>query len=148
MKGSKMKSLLAILFLCLAFVSVNSTFAQSAQGNVFVVTNFERAFPDDGSTSEMDSLSALYTNTVFGADNQYVVSCKVIRHWWGHDNRDFLQIVEVKSWDDVTKANQRANELFMAAWSTKEARDAFNDAFGKYFTGKHSDEIYSEVVAP
>lgn len=142
-----MRLLFSILFLFIAIVSMNSSlFAQSAQGNVFVVTNFERAFPDNGSARELDSLTSLYINKCFGADNEYVVSCKVLRHWWGHDNRDFVQIVEVKSWDDVTKANEKANELFMKAWSTKEARKEFNDANNKYFTGKHSDEIYREVV--
>ena len=142
-----MKSLFAILFLFVFIVSMNnSLMAQNAQGNVFVVTNLERAFPDNGSARELDSLTTLYIDKCFGAENEYVVSCKVIRHWWGHDNRDFIQIVEVKNWDDITKANERANELFMKAWPTKEDRKRFNDANDKYFTGKHSDEIYNEVV--
>ena len=142
-----MKSLLAILFLFVFIVSMNSSLmAQNAQGNVFVVTNFERAFPDNGSARELDSLTTLYIDKCFGADNEYVVSCKVLRHWWGHDNRDFIQIVEVKNWDDVVKANEKANDLFMKAWPTKEDRKKFNDANNKYFTGKHSDEIYNEVV--
>ena len=144
-----MKSLFAIPFLFIFIVSMNSSLlAQNAQGNVFVVTNFERAFPDNGSAQELDSLTALYIDKCFGADNEYVVSCKVIRHWWGHDNRDFIQIVEVKNWDDITKANERANELFMKAWPTKEDRKEFNDSNNKYFSGRHSDEIYQEVVAP
>lgn len=144
-----MKSLFAVLFLFVVFLSVNSSLmAQSAQGNVFVVTNFERAFTDDGSNRELDSLSALYMNKCFGADNEYVVSYKVLRHWWGHDNTEFIQIIEVKTWEDVTNANQKSGELFEKAWPTEAAQDAFNDAYGKYFTGKHSDEIYSEVVAP
>ena len=128
------------------FSAGNSLFAQEAQGNVFVMTNFERAFPAEGSAKELDSLAALYMDKTFGKDNEYVVSCKAVRHWWGHNNRDFIQIVEVKSWDDITKANQKANELFEKAWPTKEDRDKFNKAFNKYFTGKHSDEIYRGVV--
>ena len=144
-----MKYHLSILFLLVFFVSAGrSVFAQAAEGNVFVMTNFERAFPDGGSARELDSLSSLYVDKLYGADNQYVVSHKTVRHWWGHDNRDFIQMIEVKSWDDVTKANERANELFMKAWPTKESRTAFNKAYNKYFTGKHSDEIYREVVAP
>lgn len=140
------------LFISVFFVftflalSNNSVFAQSAQGNVVVMTNFERAFPENGSANELDSLASLYLNKAFGPDNQYVLSAKIVRHWWGHDNRDFIGIIEVKSWDDVIKANQRANELFEKAWPTKQARDAFNKAYNKYFTGKHSDEIYREVV--
>jgi len=143
-----MKSLFAILFLFVLLISMNnSTFAQEAQGNVFVVTNFERAFPDDGSARELDSLTTLLSNTIYGSDNEYVVSHKTLRHWWGHDNRDFIQVVEVKSWDDIIKANQRATELFNQKWSTEKEKENFNKANGKYFTGKHSDEIYREVVS-
>jgi hypothetical protein len=141
-----MKSLFSVLFLFIVFLSLNGTLvAQEAQGNVFIMTNFERAFPDNGSARELDSLATLYMDKVYG-DNEYVVSYKAVRHWWGHDNRDFIQIVEVKSWDDVTKANAQADELFMKAWSTKADRDKFNKAYNKYFTGKHSDEIYREVT--
>ena len=144
-----MRNTLAILFVFIVFVSMNkSIFAQEAQGNVFVVTNLERAFSKDGSIREMDSLAVLLLDKTFGKDNEYVVSSKIMRHWWGHDNRDFIQVIEVKSWDDVVKANQRSGELFEKAWPTKAERDAINKAFGKYFTGQHSDEIYSEVVAP
>jgi len=143
-----MKSLFAILVLVTVFALLDTpVLAQANQGNIFVVTNFERAFPQDGSMRELDSLTALYSANCF-AKNEYIVSYKVIRHWWGHDNRDFLQIVEVKSWEDVEKANSRINELFREAWPTAEARKKFNDTNNKYFTGKHSDEIYSEVVAP
>lgn len=144
-----MKSLIAILFLFAFFVSMNSSvIAQEAQGNVFIVTNYERAFPDDGSERELDSLTTLLTSTMYGSDNQYVVSYKTLQHWWGHNNRDYIQVVEVKSWEDVTKANQRATELFRQKWSAAKDRENFNKANGKYFTGKHSDEIYREVVAP
>ncbi|HSW54889.1 MAG TPA: hypothetical protein VLH59_07355, partial [Ignavibacteriaceae bacterium] len=59
---------------------------------------------------------------------------------------DVIEITEVKTWEDIPIAMEKNNELFMAAWSTKEARDAFNKAYDKYFTGKHSDEIYQEVT--
>jgi hypothetical protein len=141
------KSLFTILFLFFVFLPTNnSLFAQEAQGNVFIMTNFERAFPENGSARELDSLATLYMDKVYGSDNEYVVSHKAVRHWWGHDNRDFIAIIEVKSWDDVTKANQKATELFDKVWSTKQSREAFNKAYNKYFTGKHSDEIYREVV--
>ncbi len=135
---------LLVLVSCLS--TNDSLFAQEAQGNVFIMTNFERAFPQEGSARELDSLSTLFMNKVYGSDNEFVVSHKAVRHWWGHNNRDFVQIIEVKSWDDVTKAYEKSNELFEKAWSTKEARKEFNKAYNKYFTGKHSDEIYREVV--
>ncbi len=64
---------------------------------------------------------------------------------WGHNNRDFVVMYEVKDWADVIKANEMNDELFEKAWPTKEERKAFNAAWFKYFTGKHSDEIYQEL---
>jgi hypothetical protein len=49
---------------------------------------------------------------------------------------------EVKRWEDVIAAGQRNTELFEEAWTTEAERKAFNDAYSKYFTGAHSDEIY------
>jgi hypothetical protein len=143
-----MKTLFAVLILVTVFASLDtSVMAQTSQGNIFVVTTFERAFPKDGSNRELDSLSALYSEKCF-AKNDYIVSYKVIRHFWGHNNTDFIQMMEVKSWEDIEKANEKIDELFMKAWTTSADRKKFNDAYNKYFTGKHSDEIYSEVVAP
>jgi len=119
--------------------------AQEAQGNVVVINNAERAFISTGSMAEFDSLTAEY-NKWCRDKNEYIISYKVVRHWWGHDNRDFVTIVEVKNWDNILKFNEREDELFREHWNTKEMRKAFNDAYNKYFSGKHSDEIYQEVV--
>jgi len=141
-----MKQLLSSLFLLALFISMNSpVLAQAAQENVFVMTNFERAFPENGSARELDSLTQVMNEASY-KNNEYVVSYKVLRHWWGHDNRDFIQIIEVKNWDDVDKASEKSNELFMKSMPNKADREKFNKAYNKYFTGKHSDEIYRQVV--
>ena len=143
-----MKLLFAAFILVTVFALFNApVMAQTNQGNIFIVTNFERAFPKDGSQRELDSLTVLFSEKCL-AQNEFVVSYKNIRHFWGHNNTDCIQIVEVKSWEDIEKANNKTNELFRKAWPTSEDRKKYNDANGKYFTGKHSDEIYSEVVAP
>ena len=134
----------AILFVVIIFSSV-ITYAQQAQGNVVVVNNAELAFRGEGTISVFDSLTAEY-NKWCRDKNEYIISYKVVRHWWGHNNRDFVTIVEVKNWDDVLKFNEREDELFREHWDTPEKRKAFNDAYNKYFTGQHSDEIYQEVV--
>jgi len=141
-----MKYLLSTLFLTAVFISTSiSIQAQEVRGNVFVVTNFERAFPENVSDNELDSLAQIFMDNNY-KNNEYVVSYKAIRHFWGHDNKDFIQIVEVKSWEDVIKASEKATELFEKAMPDKADRDKFNKAFNKYFSGKHSDEIYREVV--
>jgi hypothetical protein len=119
--------------------------AQPVQGNVVVVNNAELSLSGDGSVSEFDSLTVEYNKWCMDK-NEFVISYKVVRHWWGNNNRDFVTIVEVKSWEDVLKFNARSVELFEEHWNTPESRKAFNDAYNNYFTGMHSDEIYSEVV--
>jgi hypothetical protein len=134
-----------VFVFALLISSVEISLAQEAQGNVVVVNNAERSFPVTGSMAEFDSLTAEY-NKWCRDKNEYIISYKVVRHWWGHDNRDFVTIVEVKNWDDILKFNEREDELFREHWNTKEMRKAFNEAYNKYFSGKHSDEIYQEVV--
>lgn len=140
-----MKTLIILSFLLMFFfASTNEILAQTQQGNAFVMTNHERAFPENGTMAEFDSLTHQFQTKVWDK-NPLVISHKTVRHWWGHDNRDVIEITEVKSWEDIPKAMEKNNELFMDAWSTKEARDKFNKAYNKFFTGKHSDEIYQEV---
>ena len=135
---------LMFLFAILFLFGTNSL-AQPAQGNVVVVNNAELAFSGEGSISVFDSLTVEYNKWCMDK-NEYVISYRVVRHWWGNNNRDFVTITEVKSWEDVLNFNQRANELFEEHWNTPEKRKEFNDAYSKYFTGQHSDEIYQEVV--
>lgn len=134
---------LSILVFFFLMVSSTLMFAQPS-GNVVVMNNAELSLSNEGSIAEFDSLTQLYNTNVLDK-NELILSYKVVRHWWGHNNRDFITIYEVKNWEDVIAANQRNNELFMDAWSTKEARKKYNDAYNKYFTGAHSDEIYQEV---
>lgn len=140
-----MKSMITFFVFILVFMALNKeVLAQQEAGNAVIIQNLERAFPETGTMAEFDSLTHLYNTNVWGK-NPYIISHKTVRHWWGNDNRDVIEITEVKSWEDIPKAMEKNNELFMATWSTKEARDAFNKAYDKYFTGKHSDEIYQDV---
>ena len=140
-----MKYTIILSFLLMfLFAGANEILAQAPQGNAVLMSNYERAFPVDGSMAEFDSLTHQFQTKVWDK-NPLVVSHKTVRHWWGNDNRDVIEITVIKSWEDIPKAMQKNNELFMEAWSTKEARDSFDKAYNKYFTGKHSDEIYQEV---
>lgn len=140
-----MKNFKLVLFLFVfLLVCFSSAFAQSSQGNVFIVTKLERAFPENGTMAEFDSLTHLFQINVWDR-NPLVISHKTVAHWWGSNNRDVVEITEVKSWEDIPKAMEKNNELFMEVWKSKEARSEYNKAYNKYFTGQHSDEIYREV---
>ena len=115
--------------------------AQPAGSTVIVLNNAELSLSNEGSIAEFDSLNSLYNKNVY-AKNDLILYYKTFSHWYGHNNRDFITIVEVKNWGDIIKANQRNSELFEKAWPNPADRDAFNTAYNKYFTGAHSDEIY------
>lgn len=135
-------SFLPLMFIVLFTSQIAN--AQQVTGNTVLIQNLEAAFPETGSMAEFDSLTHQFQTKVWDK-NPYVISHKTVRHWWGNNNRDIIEITEIKSWEDIPKAMQKNNELFMETWSTKEAREKFNKAYNKYFTGKHSDEIYREV---
>ncbi len=115
--------------------------AQPSGGNLIVISNAELSLSGEGSYAEFDSLNSLYNKNVL-AKNELILYYKTYSHLWGHNNRDFITMIEVKSWEDVIAANQRNTELFEEHWATEAERKAYNDAGNKYFTGKHSDEIY------
>ena len=135
-----MYSLFKILLVTFLFAGA-VVIAQPAGSTVIVLNNAELSLNNDGSLAEFDSLNALYNKNVL-AKNELILYYKTFSHWFGHNNRDFITIVEVKTWGDIIKANQRNAELFEKAWPNPADRDAFNTAYNKYFTGAHSDEIY------
>ncbi len=115
--------------------------AQPSGGNVIVINNAETALGQGDSFAEFDSLNSLYNKNVL-AKNELIITYRTYSHWFGHNNREFITMTEVKSWEDVIAANERNTELFEEAWATEAERKAFNDAYSKFFTGAHSDEIY------
>jgi hypothetical protein len=133
-----------LVFGLLLLFNFSNVHAQDDNGPAVVITTVEMAMPEDGSIAEFDSLNQLYTDKVI-KKNALIQNFRMLRHWWGHNNRDMLLIYDVKNWNDIIAANQKNEELFEQAWTTDEARKAFNKAYNKYFTGKHSDEIYSVV---
>ncbi len=143
-----MRTLTHVIFISiLLFCFSNTIFAQNQdepRGDILVVTTAELAVFDDGSTAEFDSLNQLYTDKVL-KKNEHILWSRNAGHLWGHNSSDYVIMYAVKTFADVTKANERNNELFEKAWPTEEARKKYNDAVNKYFTGQHSDEIYQEL---
>ena len=138
----KAVTLFSLLFLALCSTTILS---QEMTGNIVVVTKFElRNAGEQSVPGELDSLTRVYQEAITNG-NEYVLEHTALRHFWGNNSSDLIVMYKVKSWEDVLKANERMDELFNEKWSTAESRKAFNKAYDKYFTSKHSDEIYREV---
>ena len=135
-----------IRLLLLSFLLFTTySYSQIQESKVMVMNYYKFTFPDEVSVPEFDSLTHLYQEYVLGK-NELILNYKILRHWWGNRDKEFIIMFEVKSWNDVIKASQRNNELFEEHWNTQEEREKFNEAYNKYFNAKFPDETYREVT--
>lgn len=117
---------------------------QTEEPRIFWVQEQTYAFPEDGSQAEFDSLSNLLHQNITMKDEK-MLSQRVLQHYWGDDSRKLVVIREYRNMEDML--DDTANEeLFKASWKTEEERQAFNEAWGKYFEPYHADEIFTEVA--
>ncbi len=108
--------------------------AQPSGGNVIVINNAETALGIGDSFAEFDSLNSLYNKNVL-AKNELIITYRTYAHWYGHNNREFITMSEVKSWEDVTAAGQRNTELFEEAWATEAERKALTMHIVNFYGG-------------
>jgi len=80
------------------------------------------------------------------AKNNKILSQRIVRHLWGNDSGQLILIREFAKIEDLVVDDDAGGELFKAAWKTEEERKAFGEAYGKYWQGRHSDEIYQEFA--
>jgi len=98
------------------------------------------AGPEDGSVEEMKELHTQYLENVT-YKNSYVKGYYVYRHMWGGNNLEFTEVYAVGSLCDVEQAFDEDQKLMDAAWSEDEQK-AFNEKYGKYWTGFHGDFLW------
>ncbi len=141
-KATKMYLLLVPMLIC----GYSQSIAQDEENRVFHVQTFYIGFVEGASVSEFDSLTSLLMENVT-SKSKYLLSQRMMNHLWGSDNRQFIIIREYASMEDLVAANEQStDDLFNSYWDTEEKREAFNEAYRKYFRGSHhSDEIYSEI---
>jgi len=135
--------LLSLVLACVAFLFCQSAFSQEKkEKHFFVITTWKLEIPEDGSNAELDSLFTVWHNKVI-TPNDKIISQKVLRHYWGHDMRDWVVITEYANWGDIDASGDVADKLIEEAWPDKAERTKFFKTFFKY-AETHSDEIYQE----
>jgi len=102
------------------------------------------AFPEDGS---MDEFNALRNESIEKVvhKNQYVKGYYPNSHAYGSDRTEYVEAFYVDSLADLDKMFDRGPELAKEAWPDEKARKERGKKYGKYFTGVHSDFVYSYV---
>lgn len=134
---TKKMILTAIAFMALSFTAG----AQSQQNSKPYVVQTMRFEFHPG--INLDSLLKVYKQS-FIDPNTYVVSSKIVTHWWGHDSREVIFMYELKSLDDLDKTFEKQRDLQIAYM--KDHPDLLQQ-FRTLFAGApHSDEIYRIVA--
>jgi len=138
--------------LILSVIKPSLTFPQDAtkekaeeQPPVIVITtaHFNLDYKD-GSFDDWKKLEKEYFDKVV-SKNEDLRSASVLVHYYTEDNSEIKFIRVVNDWCSIEKADERNNQLIQEAWPDKENREAFFNKVGKYYTNKHSDEIYQAI---
>jgi hypothetical protein len=100
------------------------------------------AFPEDGTRAEFEQLRLEYNKNVI-QKNPFIHAYYPLRHAWGADNREFVNVYVVKSFCDISEMNKATAGLVAAAWPDETKRKAFMKKYNRYYSGVHGDYIYS-----
>ena len=93
----------------------------------------------------VDSLLRIYKEYFFDK-NPYYLNTKIIRHWYGHDSREVTILTELRSWDDIAKADAKREEIESQVVKIPGLEKAGKQWFSVITPEHHSDEI-CRVVA-
>lgn len=102
------------------------------------------AYPEDGTYDEWEKLNNEYLEKVVHK-NEYIKGYYPSQHYYGADRTEFLEAFYVEDLADLDKMLKRLNELPAEAWPDKAAREEMGEKMSKYYTGIHSDFIYTYV---
>jgi hypothetical protein len=111
---------------------------------VYYVRTRYFSFQEEGTNEEFTSLLNEYNEAVTHK-NEYYKGYYPNVHFYGADRTEFVEVLLTGTLAELEKGLVRNGELFREHWPDEAAQDEFNDKFNEYFTGVHSDRIYSSV---
>lgn len=138
------KKVLTGLFVVLGIALFNTTNlqAQENDGHVFVITTLKMNSGAGMTFAQQDSM--FNDQLMIDKKNKYIVSTKLMRHYYGSDSRDAVVLREYKSFGDIDKAGEEDEKLF----EKKYPKESDRMAAGKRFRNAvswHKDEIYRGI---
>jgi hypothetical protein len=102
------------------------------------------AYPKDGTYKEWEELNNEYLEKVVHK-NEYIKGYYPSEHYYGADRTEYLEAFYVDSLADLDKMLDNLGKLSKEAWPDEAARKEMGKKMGKYYTGIHSDFIYTYV---
>lgn len=112
--------------------------------SIYYVRTSHMAFPEDGTNEEFNNLLDQYNQEVT-FQNEFYKGYYSMKHHSGSDRSEFIEVFVAETLANLEKGIAKQGELFRLHWDTQEKSDDFNNKFDKYYTGVHSDRIYSSV---
>jgi hypothetical protein len=133
--------LLLAFFVSPTFKAQEET-SEQAKATIMIVTKVHWNMDNDGTNEEWLALEKEYYDKVT-AQNPYIINANFLTHYFTADNSEAIWVSTYANWEDIEKANDKSNELIKAGWPDETNRDQFFEKQSAYYTGYHSDEIYS-----
>ena len=118
---------------------------KSAEPTIVYIRKTHLAFPEDAVPGEIKSLREEFVNNVIHK-NEDILAYYPMRHLYGADSREFVEVFVTKSLADLENTNKnKRGELIEAQWPDDAKRKEFFTAYNKYFDPWHGDWIYTNV---
>jgi len=112
---------------------------------VYYVRTTHVTWPEDGKTEDIRAMRKEYVENVIHKDPS-VQAYYPMRHLYGADSREMLEVFVVKSMADLEAMNSGGiSELVNAQWPDEEKRKAFFKEMNKYSSPWHGDLVYTSV---
>lgn len=102
------------------------------------------SIPENGWWKEFDKLRTENKHII--ENNEYLKAYYPNVHAWGTDRTDFVEAFYLNSLADLDKMFDRFDELIKETYPDEKVRKERGKKQGRYFTGVHSDYIYTYIV--
>lgn len=103
------------------------------------------AAPEDGSKEEFEGLRKMEVDKII-SKNEYIKGYYPSVHAWGSSKTEFVEAFLLDNIGDLDKMSERSGELAKEAWPDEEEMKKLGKDYGKYFSNRHSDYIYTYVA--
>ena len=113
-------------------------------GMILYVRRSHAAFPSDGSGKEFSELRDGYLENIINK-NELIKAYFPHQHFYGADSTERIEAFFFDTLADYDKHFDRNGELAKEAWPDDAARKERGKRISKYWTGVHSDAIYTFV---
>lgn len=137
---------IAIAFFCL--INVGFSQGESERPAFITVTKMHwNMDQEDFDMDEWQDVEKQYLDKVT-KKNDYIMGASFHMHMYTPDNTELLYVQLFKSWEDISKAQDRNDELAKEAWPDEDEREAYFKKQQGYYSLEHSDEIYVPIGQP